>query len=341
MRFFANGARGKLLALLLGTSLLLAGCEETIKAKTSDVLIWVEETSDEFFDNHEYIEIPWHIFLTKEDIKILNQPSIPLIDAIEFGQYNIVEVVDHINGLVEEMSPYLHDFELYEKNIADKSAISDSLIDILGHDETDVVFIEQLEDMYSRSHTYPERLDMVALEQQLVDGEHKWIVDLEWKALQDSNEFLIYPISIELNDDYKFTSSSSKNPFSSPVYTKRFDNQSVISNQSHLQFLDTWEDFARVFDNKAKNSDGIDNSHIATLVRDGLDKETLNSLFEASRGYLSNGSFTSWKMDDKEADALSYYTFSVPVDYDGTIATYGVVYSRPYERIESIQLINQ
>lgn len=338
--FFDRSARRKVAIILLGTTLLLSGCSGTVKTKAMNIanstLGWVDKKAGEYIDNHEYIVFPWQIFLTEEDRAVLNKPDIPTIDEIDFNNYSVVESILHINGMMKETNKYINDYELYEQNIDDPTVIGDPLFSIYNHEDADELFVEHIEDMYEREWTYPDQLDLVMLEQELVDGEHHWKAHLEWKALQDSNEFLIYPLMITMDEDFNFLEGSSKNPISSAIYTKSLDDESVIDDNMHQMFLTEWKEFTRIFNTKNSETDNLDDSHLASIEKENIELSTLQSMFQASRGTLENASFTGWRIHDKEADALSIYTLSIPTDHEGNTLKFNVTYSRPYNQIKEI-----
>lgn len=331
----------KIFPLLLGTTLLLAGCTDSVKGKAMEVAKSTVEVANEkvgeMIDNHEYRAFPWQVFLTDEDRELLNQPEIPKLAEIEFSSYPIVESIDHVNGMVEKTNEYVNDFSLYEQHMDDETTLGHPLRDIYGSEDASIFFVEQIEDMYNREYTYPEELDVVMLEQERINDDHEWILHLEWKALQDSNEFLVYPLEIRLTDDYQFIKGSAKNPVSSAVYTKPLTSEAVIDNTSHQIFMDDWNEFNRIFNRESDSEITLDDSHLSALATDDIELSTLESMFTASRGNLDNASFTGWRMNDQKADAVSVYILSIPTDHEGNIEKFEILYSRPYKEILGIE----
>lgn len=341
-----NKTKKLVFPILMGSTLLLAGCTDTAKDKAMDIarsaVVVAEEKADDFMDNHEYRTFPWEMFLTKEDRELLNQPEIPILPEIRFNSYPVVEAIEEANKIIEETNKYVNNYELYEKNIDDETIIGAPILEIYKKDEASGFFIERISDMYGRSYVYPEKIELVMLEQELINGEHEWVLHLEWRALQDSNEFLIYPLKIRLTDDFEYIEGLAKNPINSAVYTKPLTTDAVVENTSHQSFLDKWKEFERIFNQgiKANEDVSFDDTHLTAIVNDGIELETLKSMFLSNQGDLSSASFTGWKVHDKDADAISIYTLCIPVDHEGNVKSFEISYSRPYGNIIGIESIN-
>lgn len=320
------------IVLFLSMFFILTGCAP-ISHAASGTVNWVNSKITKAMDNHKYKEIPWHLFLTKEDREILDTPVLTPLPGVDLQSYHVINTIDEINNNLETISTTLNDEDIYKHSLDDLAVLETPIKDILGDNADITIFKEVLDDIYARKYTYPDVLDLVALQQRRLKENHEWVLHLEWKALQDSHDYLVYPILLHLDDELNFVRASWEKPYESDTYARPLLSDAVIGESAHQEFLEEWHKFSRLFSKESES----DKSHLESLATNNIPLEVLEELFMETKGQLSNTAITSWLFHDKEADAKSIYTLSVPLDEEGNQREYEIIYSRLLNKIENIR----
>lgn len=320
----------KKLPVVLLTALTLSGCVGAPQAATVGEKVTTAISS--VIDGHTYREIPWNIFLTKEDRVRLAEGGIQDLRALDVGQYDVAQTLLNVEEKIARIQEGVASDQSETRTSSLLPGFTQIIKDLFGTESAVSFFVSVLEHMDKQPFTYPDALDIVGLEQVVADKGNEWVLHLEWKALQDKEDFYILPFVVHLTDDGTFITGTMGTPKSERVYQRPLQTEALFSDTSHEQFIASWQTFSQHFNKGTKP----DNGHLRSLARDGMSLSVLETLFEESRGDLKHAALTGWYMDDADAVPETWYTFSVPLDNDGTIATYNVLYNRADDAIVSL-----
>ena len=282
-------------------------------------------------DNHDYAEVPFDLFMTEDDKAILNEPDIPVLEAVDFEMFDISGIIDDAQGKLKEVEGEVTgNGTNYIKELT-----PDSILNALDDFEVKEFFNNIIEDIKNRSYTFASTINLTSVGVERLDNAHQTVVAGELVAVQDGMDFVIYPFELTLSEDGHFIEGTLKTVKESPIYTRPLTNDAVINEEMHADFLELWDDFATVF-NQKEGTTLAEKEHLLSLVEEDITLQTLEQMYADSRGSLSNASITAFEIRDYDADAETIYTVSIPVDNKGTITTVKVVYSRPYNEIKSV-----
>lgn len=298
---------------------------------------WISGEVSQVIDNHEYAELPFDILMTDTDKDKLNEPDIQSPAEVDLFTEGLQVFVTDIQQTLSDVGEKFSVGANYEESVNNPSAL-DSIQESFKNSEVVAFFKGIAGDMLNFDYTYPSSIDVTAIGQLRVGESNHWVVQGEWKALQDSTDFLVYPFEMTLDENLAFVDATAHEKYESAVYTRPLVNDAVIGDVPHQSFLELWDEFKVIFKHK-EGTPLSDNEHLVSLVDEEISVETLEKMYEDSRGDLNNAGITSYMMNDHNADAQTIYTLSIPTDNKGTMTTVEIVYSRPYNEILKIDII--
>lgn len=326
-----------ILTLFVVALIFTGGRKEKLIKNT---LNYVEAKSSSFINNHEYKELPWDILLTKEDKDLLAKEDIPKLPELNIKEQDVMSIIETFSLLAANTTNLIKDQEIYADSLDNKTILEKPLYDIYGNSEVYSIYRELLNDIYSKNYTFPDEMALVSIKQEMSGpSEFQWITNFELRALQDSSDYLVYPITLTFDKDYRYMNGAIGVAFESPSGTRPLNEESVIYEDSHKSFVDKYNQFSMLF-NKNASSGKTDTIHLNTMATEDISIDLLTEMYESSRGDLANASITSWEMNDKKAEATSNYRLDIPKNSTGEILSINIEYSRPYDEILSMNYIN-
>lgn len=327
-----------LVVLLVFITYLFTG--DNKEKLVANAMNMVSEKSSKIIDSHEYREVPWKVFLTEEDVKELNKESIPVLPAINFSELNTKEVLDKFEGIIDETEKLLIERDNFAQALDNIEVIQGPLEKMYQNEESGTFYMDILKKMYREKHVYPEEMNIVSIRQKLTGEEsYDWIINVEWRALQDSESYLVYPITLTFDENYRYKNGKLSETEETKTGRRPVTRDAIVNENSHQLFIDDYMVFLDDF-NKKEETGKIDDSHLSSIASEEIPLELLEEMFEASRGDLSNGSITSWTMNDKDAKAMTYYTLEIPTDNKGGKLKVKIAYSRVQNEIRGMKGIN-
>lgn len=336
-----NNKRRNRITLLIATTAVIGGLvyDDNWMKLTNKVVDSATVYASKKIDNHEYREIPWNIFMTEKDREILYASEIPEIPSLDLSEQDINEKIKLFDEMLSESEPYLTDRELFRESIDNKDKFASPINKIYNGDDAGDFYHGVLSDVYTKEHTYPDNINLVSINQRIKDDETSiWNIRVELNVLQDKEAFITHPLTLTFDEQGRFVSGKTHKVVESKAGTRPLTIDPLIEEDAHLGFHTSFLDFASTF-NLNEETGKTDNTHLQTLVSETLPIEALEEIFEASSGDITNGSFVSWTMNDRGADALSYYRMDIPYNVEGDVLKLRFTYSRAYDEIQSIEII--
>lgn len=325
-----------LLLLISLIALIYNGNGKKILLSTAES---VDAFISELIDGHQYQEIPWDVFMVENDKKALHSGNIPTLPSLDIVEQNVNEEIGLFSEMLTNTETYLTDYNVFEQAIDDIGSLNSRMRPIYGNDKVTELYMPLLKDVYSNKYNYPESLNLVSVKQSISkESIIEWTIGIEMNVLQDKDSYIVHPITLKFDETHNYLDGKVGKPRESQAGTRPLTIDALISDDSHLGFLNQFEDFAHYFD-ISEEIGKTDSSHLPSLVTDTISIDTLESIFEASRGNIKNGSITSWSMDDNNADAMSYYYLDVPYNAEGDTLRAKITYSRAYDSIKAIELV--
>lgn len=330
------GIAGVLIACvaLLGTVFR----ESTIQFATSQ-LSRVEVYASDLMDNHDYIEFPWYRFMTEEHEASLHEEVIEPLQRVELSERNEDATLQEVSGIVDEFEERIQDEDTYIEAIERSESLEGFTSRVLNNSSASDDVMELLTDIYDQEYTEINELTLVDYSREY-DGDREWIeLNLELSVLQDSEDFIIYPVSWELNERLDVIEFTWSEPFERDVTVRELSNEAYIEEDTHLSFVNAINDFESEFTH-VENYENEEYSHLSSLNDNDVSIEVLRELFVDARGDFEYVSFYAYTLDDIEARAYSTYRALIPLDTEGNVSEYTFIFDRVYEEIIEIEKVD-
>lgn len=311
----------------IGGALLLSGCSfEQASAA-------VEGRIQSVMDNHTYQEVPWDLFMLEHDKEALSPRVLPDITPLALNQHAPNDLLATVQDQIAQTADIVNDVDRYV-NTTRTRQLADPLYRIYGNDVVVDAVVPLLSDIYSKHYHYPEALDVVGIGERQTDESHQVVVQLDWKIVQDSEEFVVYPLTFYMDENLTVTELESHSPYETPVYDRPLQADAYISDTMHDDFMEVWQIFKADF-NQRETHTTLNADHLSRLVMEDIPSADLQSLFTFVEGDLSRAVLVEWLAHDTHASAESTYTFAVP-HYDKETATVSVTFNRSLNEITAL-----
>lgn len=321
-----------IIGLTIASSVFMAGCEQQLE----QAIVSAQESITTAMNTHEYRTVRFDWLMTETDRNGLVQPVVTPLPPVDLVNADVPGTLDELRGMLDQTEALLSDYDFYLSTLDKPDVLNSAFSSIYTSPSSATFFASLMEDAYSARHTYGDAIDIIGFGQHKEDGKSMWVVNTEWKVLQDSRHYKVYPITFTLTDALAFVDAKVGPVSDREVYTRPLTEDSLITDGAHEPFRESWARFSQQFSNRDTSNNVANKDHLSSVSRDGIGLDVLLALYDATDGDLSNGSITQWHMHDKEAEALSTYRYDVP-HADGTVFSVVITYSRLYDDIQTIE----
>lgn len=311
----------------IGGALLLSGCSfEQASAA-------VEGRIQSVMDNHDYQEVPWDLFMLEHDKEALSPQTLPDIPPLALNSLSPSDILATVQGRTVKTADIINDVDRYV-NATHTRRLTDPLYTIYGNDVVVEAIVPILGDIYSKSHHYPDALDVTAIGEQQDGDAHRVIVQLEWKILKDSDHFLVYPLTVYMDSTLEVVEIDTSEPYDTLIYNRPLQADAFVSDTMHNEFTESWARFKADF-NQRETQSSLNTNHLSRLVNTDISEADLSSLFMFVGGNLSRAVLTEWLAQDTDAKAETTYVFTIP-HYEQETASLTVTYNRSLNEITGL-----
>lgn len=293
-----------------------------------------------------YAEIPWHWFQTDEDKAELQEVDLPIPTSMDMSYRGEKEQLALWTDKIQALQEFITDKDVYLDALSDRTVFDAKIGSILGDSYREQVSNELfslLEEVYGTGYNQPYSLNLTGLGRSL-DGEvEKSILTFDLNVFQDTEEYKIYPVVMTVNEQGVAESFKWQDSFENPITRRSLMDDAFIEENYQDLFQKEWSEFSKTIQDETLYAYVMENDvsdekdirqKVKPLAHENMTEDTLIHLFMDSRGSLSNGAITAFRVSDEDALAQTVYRYIVPV-VDG-MKEYEIVYSRVENKIISV-----
>lgn len=293
----------------LSLSILLGGCAPIDKGM---------EKADAFAqDKLSSIKVPFEWFKLDEKPKVNAITTWHKVKAMDLPtQDDSKSHLKTVDGLEKLLNSELTNQETIEQFLSNNKPASSSFKGFSLQMSSNDVMGKVIREIYQKPYQSIQSVTVTGVGKTF-DGKEKPLVTISLNAINDSEKFLIYPLTLTLNERGQIDSVKQyKKPFNqlytpSPLTEKSEWNESV-----HKEFKFVWKDFTGY--PKAKDWQSVKQGDFTSwLSTNGLEETSKSGRavyewFKNNEGDLTKGSITSFLHTDENASAITKYELTYP-----------------------------